>query len=499
MRRRGRVGTLSLVPLCGLIAAGCFALAPSRGGGETRFAGPRRFEPADVAVPAGYRIELVASGLTFPTGVAFDDAGRPHVVEAGYAYGEVWTVPRLLRVEPDGRLTPIAAGARNGPWTGVAFHQGAFYVAEGGELEGGRILRIAPDGRTTALVAELPSRGDHHTNGPAVGSDGWLYFGIGTYTNSAVVGEENDDFGWLKRFPRLHDLPCQDVTLTGRNFVTADVVAGTGRARTGAFVPFGTPTTAGQVIPGRVPCSGAVLRLRPEAGATPELVAWGFRNPFGLAFAPDGRLFVTDNSYDDRGSRPVHGAGDLLWAVQSGAWHGWPDFHGDVPLDRGDHYDPPWAQRPQRLLARPPNAPPRPAAVLPVHASANGFDFSRAPAFGHAGQAFVALFGDQAPVVGKAWAPVGFKVVRVDVATGVAHDFAVNRGRRNGPASWLRRGGLERPVAARFDPPGTTLYVVDFGVMTMTSKGSEPRPETGALWRITRTATAAAAGPDAGS
>jgi hypothetical protein len=25
-------------------------------------------------------------------------------------------------------------------------------------------------------------------------------------------------------------------------------------------------------------------------------------------------LFVTDNSYDDRGSRPVHEVGDLLWA-----------------------------------------------------------------------------------------------------------------------------------------------------------------------------------------
>jgi glucose/arabinose dehydrogenase len=288
-------------------------------------------------------------------------------------------------------------------------------------------------------------------------------------------------------------VPCEDVTLTGRNFATADVVGGAGRVRTGAFVPFGTPTTAGQVVRGQVPCSGAVLRLRPEAGGRPELVAWGFRNPFGLAFAPDGRLFVTDNSYDDRGSRPVHGAGDLLWAVQAGVWHGWPDFHGDVPLDRGDHHDPPWDPRPPRLLVRHPNAPPTPIAVLPVHASANGLDFSRAAAFGHAGQAFIALFGDQAPVVGKTWAPVGFKVVRVDLGTGTAHDFAVNRGRRNGPASWLRRGGLERPIAVRFDPAGTALYVVDFGVMTMTRKGSQPRQETGALWRITRTATAAAA------
>jgi glucose/arabinose dehydrogenase len=68
------------------------------------------------------------------------------------------------------------------------------------------------------------------------------------------------------------------------------------------------------VIPGRVPCNGAILRVKPDGGH-PELVAWGFRNPFGIAFSPAGGLYVTDNGYDDRGSRPVWGAGDLLWAV----------------------------------------------------------------------------------------------------------------------------------------------------------------------------------------
>jgi hypothetical protein len=102
------------------------------------------------------------------------------------------------------------------------------------------------------------------------------------------------------------------------------------------------------------------------------------------------------------------------------------------------------------------------------------------------GQAFVAQFGDMAPNVGKVLRPVGFKVVRVDVTTGGIEDFAVNKGRANGPASWVGGGGLERPVAARFDPSGTALYVVDFGVMTVTSKAPAPQPGTGVLWRITR-------------
>jgi glucose/arabinose dehydrogenase len=253
---------------------------------------------------------------------------------------------------------------------------------------------------------------------------------------------------------------------------------------TGAYVAFGTPTSSGQVIRGQVPCSGAILRL-PLHGGPLEVVAWGFRNPFGLAFAPDGRLYVAENGYDDRGSRPVWGAADHLWVVTPGTWYGWPDFSGHLPLTR-EEFKPPGKPPLAFVLATHPNPPPKPVAVFGVHSSSNGFDFSRNPAFGHVGQAFVAQFGDMAPNVGKVLHPVGFKVVRVDVATGVIEDFAVNKGRSNGPASRVGGGGLERPVAARFDPSGTALYVVDFGVMTMTSKGPAPQPGTGVLWRITR-------------
>jgi glucose/arabinose dehydrogenase len=481
--RLGRA--LALLVIAGGLA-GCYALRPSDGAGETTFDGPRVVRAEDVALPNGYRIEAVATALTFPTAVAFDDEGRSYVLEAGYSYGEAFTTPRLLRIEPDGGTTTVASGDRTGPWNGVAYHDGAFYVAEGSQLQPGALLRITPVGEVTRIVDDLPSLGDHHTNGPAVGPDGWIYFGQGTATNSAVVGQDNADVGWLKRFPEFHDVPCRDITLAGRNFTGPNPLDPRQTITTGAFSPLGTPTEPGQVIRGRVPCSGAVLRVRPEGGA-PELVAWGFRNPFGLAFTPDGRLFVTDNSYDERGSRQVFGTGDLLWAVTPGTWYGWPDFHGEHPLDDGERFTPPGRPRPEPLLAAHPNRPPRPAAVLGVHASADGFDFSRNPAFGHVGQAFIAEFGDMAANTGKVLSPVGAKVVRVDVGTGVVEDFAVNRGPTHGPASWLGGGGLERPVAARFDPGGTALYVVDFGVLLVRGGQAVPQPRTGVLWRVTRT------------
>ena len=488
-------------------AAGCFVMRGSAGGAEADAPATRRLNPGDIALPAGYKIEVVATGLNYPTAIAFDDQNRPHVTEAGYSYGEDFAVPRLVRVESNGSMTEVARGGagqdNNGPWNGVAWHQGAFYVSEGGVLHGGRILRIAADGATTTLIENLPSRGDHHTNGPAVGPDGKIYFAIGTATNSGVVGVDNYKFCWLKRVRDFHDIPARDIRLAGRNYTTRDPFSGessSAKATTGGYVPFGTPTTQGQVIPGRLPATGSIMRISPDGGE-PELVAWGLRNPYGLAFTPAGELYATENSYDVRGSRPVFGTGDLLWRIDLaslGTWYGWPDFHDGRPLTQDDHFQAPGEPAPEFLLAEHPNDPPQPVARLPVHASANHLDFSRSERFGHAGQAFIASFGDMSPSVGKVLSPVGFNVVRVEVETGVIEPFAVNRGKSNGPASHLKHGGLERPIAARFDNTGEVLYVVDFGVLTIEEGKSAPRRGTGVLWRITRDsppATGPATGP----
>src|SRR5687768_15745789 len=93
-----------------VLLSGCYGMRPSAGGGQADFKPPRTANAADVAVPAGYRVELVTTGLTFPTGVAFDDTGRAYVTEAGYSYGEVFTTPRLLRIDGDGRHTVVASG-----------------------------------------------------------------------------------------------------------------------------------------------------------------------------------------------------------------------------------------------------------------------------------------------------------------------------------------------------------------------------------------------------
>jgi glucose/arabinose dehydrogenase len=486
-RRRGRAREALAVGIGLASLCGCYSIRSSAGGGEVDVPPQQRgrlIRTADIALPPGYVIEAVARGLTMPTDVAIDEQGRVFVIEAGYGYGDNRATPQLLEVT-GGRRRVVATG-KNPPWNGMTLHQGDFYVAEGGFDEGGRIVKISASGEVTTLIEGMPSQGDHHTNAPVIGPDGMLYFGQGTVTNSGVVGIDNHEFGWLAKRPALHDVPCRDVKLDGHNFTTPNPLTPVDddEVETGAFVPFGTVTEPGQIVPGELPCSGAVMRL-PLAGGPVELVAWGFRNPFGLTFAPDGRLFVADNAYDDRGSRPIFGTGDYLWAVTPGTWYGWPDYAGGRFI-ADERFRPPGKPAVPRLLAEIPNRPPRPAAEFGVHSSSNGFDFSRNPAFGHVGEAFVAQFGDMAPETGKVFDPVGFRVVRVDIATGVIESFAANKGKTNGPASLYEAGGFERPVHARFNPAGDALYVVDFGVLTMEEGKPMHRKESGVLWKISR-------------
>ena len=145
----------ALVTCALLLGSGCFRLTA---GDKTReeFQPPRRIDPAAIALPTGYRIEPIATGLTYPTSVTFDAQGTPYVTEAGYAYGEDFTEPRLLRINPDGSHTVVATGAQP-PWTGVVSNKDegnggpASHLGTGG-LERPISVRFSPDNGALYVV-----------------------------------------------------------------------------------------------------------------------------------------------------------------------------------------------------------------------------------------------------------------------------------------------------------------------------------------------------------
>lgn len=111
----------------------------SKGGGQIGDIPPRVIDPSDVAIQKGYKIEPVISELNFPTAVTFDDQNNLYFIEAGYSYGESFSDPKLFRVDSN-KTTLIAKGTTNGPRTGITWYDGAFYVNEGGEMDGGKIF-----------------------------------------------------------------------------------------------------------------------------------------------------------------------------------------------------------------------------------------------------------------------------------------------------------------------------------------------------------------------
>ncbi|WP_162426592.1 PQQ-dependent sugar dehydrogenase [Pontibacter pudoricolor] len=302
-------------------------------------------------VPPGYKAEVFMQDLNWPTSVDFDESGNVYVAEAGYVYGDPFAPARIFRISPDGQLNLFADGFL-GPITDILWHQGTLYVSHRG-----KISSVSSNGAVKDLVTGLPSYGDHFNNQMTVGPDGKLYFGQGVATNSGVVGLDNAyPYIWLLLWPNEHDIPAKDIKLTRESFLTpqpSNVLARQGNlltlgsnvtyavtsifnrnretsllVRTRGFQLFGEHT---RTIKGQMRASGTILRMNTD-GSGLEVYAWGLRNPFGVMWGPDGQLYVTDNGYDERGSRPIANAKDNIYQIKQDGWYGYSDYSSSLPV-----------------------------------------------------------------------------------------------------------------------------------------------------------------------
>jgi len=421
-------------------------------------------------------MERIAEGLDFPTSLAFDGEGTPWIAESGLPFGGAPAGGRILRI---GERTETLLTDLRFPVNGLCFHNGGFYISEGGSP--GRISRWVSDqkqsGERVTVLDGLPGLGNYHTNMTVVGPDGKLWFSQGAMTNSGIIGLDAYELGWLGRLPHNCDVPGYDVVLTGASCETAnplDLTADS-KTRTSAFSPFGVTAEPGHRLAGRVPCTAAVLRCALDGSAL-ELVAWGLRNAYGLAFLPDGRLLATDQGADDRGSRPIGNAPDVLFEVKPGAWYGWPDFVSGVPVT-DPRFRPTRGPAPDLLLANHAELPPpeKPLLEFAVNAAATKLAVIPATATRWPGQILAALFGDERPMTGPAGPKVGRTIVRIDPADWSLHPVLSELG--TGRVPFLR------PIDVAVQ--GDSVYVLDFGDFEMVAGGGvEARAGTGALWKI---------------
>lgn len=338
----------------------------------------------DIVVPTGYKVSVFARDLNFPTGLTFmrtsSEEGEGNnwvalVVESGTGLpgrcnsneSAIWGgklsptnpfTPDILVLDRHGNVIrgPLfkptsVVPAQNkgyqpdGPAIGLAFEQGdhgklfatdSNQGARGAPGTGNNTSRIMTadlaTGTLSPFITGLPT-GDHPTEMIVV-KDGWIYWSQGSATNSGVTGHDNGAGG------NQHDIACQNIVLSDNTWDSGDGhhtsgYSNHGLARPGAHVPAFEGATA------RGMCTGAILRARiDDPKETIQPFSWGYRNPFGLRFAPKdhalkGGLFVTVNGEDERGARPTNNAPDRLELATQNAdgtpdWHGWPDRFGDL-------------------------------------------------------------------------------------------------------------------------------------------------------------------------
>lgn len=539
------------VPLPTLIRSAAWAVLlaasvgfPSTAPAQDKRPAMRDYDPDAIRLPAGYAIEPFATKLNYPVDVAFGEKGEVYIAEAGLhtygvrkpAHASPAQIVQLLR---DGtkktvydKTVPLAEVRKHAsskdmpeglipPLTGLTYHQGKLYVSHRS-----RVSVLDPKtGEFRTIVNGLPSWGEFQNNKPVFDRDGKLVFFLSTQGNSGVI-----ETHWMKVINLFHkknarEVPGEDIRLAGVNFAVPvedpDTPGVTDKKVTGAFLPVGVKSEPDQLVRGEKVCNGAFFRCDPD-GSNLERIAWGFRSCFGYRFATDGRLICTQNSANPMPPRGLWWDYEAVYEVVPGEWYGWPDFFSGIPITdprfdvhKGKQQFVLTAETHRKLL-KGKDRPRQPLARLTPHAAAQGMVFGRREFGLDPGRILVAEFGTVAsafkgkmlypdgvqPPAGKAddadpgekvpgdppvdadmnWP--GFKVQLVDLTTGRAADFLANQ--YPGPATAGTGHGLERPIQLEWGPDGA-LYVVDFGVISLSKMGMMAHPWTGAVWRVSRT------------
>ncbi len=180
------------------------------------------------------------------------------------------------------------------------------------------------------------------------------------------------------------------------------------------YVTLGTITSLGVQSDS---LSGTILRYTSE-GAFVEIFAHGFRNPYDLAFNGDGELFATDNSPSADSTFGCEEAPDELNWIRRGRNYGFPYCFGTGDCyDVSAYCDPPpcgagacqWGTGCSPSMTSP-------IWLLEPHCSSDGLVFGTGFAGYGPDDLFIAEFGQEDPTPDCPWSATGHKVVHVRLA-----------------------------------------------------------------------------------
>ncbi len=430
----------------------------------------RYLNPNDITIENGYKIEVFAEGLNNPSSMIFSDEGDLFIANSGYTTGKA-----DISILRNGKFELFAENFKI-PLIGINYRNNALYVSHKAT-----VTVIKMDGSRYDIITGLPSYGDYSNSRVDFDNAGKIYFGVGTATNSGVVGNDNL---WLTDNATFHDYPGSYIILKGQNFPTPNILGNRKEIiYTGAFSMYGEMNQPYELKRGITKATGSILRTNAD-GSNLQLVAWGLRSISYIRFDSNNKLFVSNNGYDIRGSRPIANASDEFHIITEGTWYGFPDYSAGEPVTL-PRFKPEGGDQPEFLLYSHPAIPPKPFTVFPPDSTIIGFDFNQNQSFGNIGDIFIAEFGSihLSNIGGLAlqYPSAGYRVSRIN-SYGIASTFALNKS--GFPSYITNEGGFGRPSDISFGPDGA-LYILDTG----TSSRQDPSnilPNTGVIWKVTR-------------
>ncbi|WP_411731438.1 PQQ-dependent sugar dehydrogenase [Paeniglutamicibacter sp.] len=218
----------------------------------------------------------------------------------------------------DPRLTLKASGLDT-PWSMVACKDGSHLISE---RDTARIMRLAPDGRLTPL-AHLPQvvpGGEAGLLGLEIftepGGAEWLYAYMGTESDNRVVRFALQDAGLGPAQDILTGIPRAGIHNGGRIKLGPDglLYIGTGDA-TDRQAAQDTARLNGKVL--RIQLEGGIPMDNPFAGS--PVYSYGHRNVQGLGWDSTGRLWISELGPEKN---------DEVNLIRAGGNYGWPQVTG---------------------------------------------------------------------------------------------------------------------------------------------------------------------------
>jgi glucose/arabinose dehydrogenase len=227
------------------------------------------------SVASGFRIEEVAKLALAPTSIAVAPDGKVYVAGYGGLAFQNGSIVRIDHSDEAGQVDVKTVATHLNRPHGIAFHNASLYVSRAGQYAkavNGRIVQ--QDTGAVTKLDDLDGDGvyDHYTD--VVSGLPGAQLPDGLHQNNGIAFDKN-----------------------GKLYVTV-----------------GAPTDHGPVSQ---PYAGTIVTSNAD-GTAPSVFARGLRNPFDLAFGPDGELFCTDNDSNDANE------GDEVNHVVEGRHYGFP-------------------------------------------------------------------------------------------------------------------------------------------------------------------------------